>query len=87
MVTTDGGELEVLIGAGADAGETLLLVGRPRADGRVLVRAWLAGEWGREPEAHDRSVADLLHEIERAVRQGRSVRPEVGAVRDWLEVR
>jgi hypothetical protein len=87
MVTTGGGELEVLIGAGAEAGETLLLVGRPHADGRVLVRAWPGGEWGREPEARERSVADVLHEIERARQQGRSVRPEVGAVRSWLEAR
>lgn len=87
MVTAGGGELEVLIGAGAEAGETLLLVGRPRADGRVLVRAWPGGEWGREPEARERSASDLLNEIERAVRQGRSVRPEVGAVRHWLETR
>ena len=87
MVTSGGGELEVLIGAGRDAGETLLLVGRPRADGHVLVRAWPAGEWAREPEARERSASDLLHEIERAVRQGRSVRPDVGAVRDWLEAR
>jgi hypothetical protein len=87
VVTHGGGELEVLIGAGGEAGETLLLVGRPRADGHVLVRAWPDGEWGREPEARDRSAADVLHEIERAVRQGRSVRPEVGAVRNWLEAR
>ena len=87
MVTTGGGELEVLIGPGVDAGETLLLVGRRRADGRVLVRAWPGGAWAREPEARERSVADVLREIEGAVRQGRSVRPEVGAVREWLEVR
>ena len=87
MVTTGGGELEVLIGAGDDTGETLLLVGRPRVDGRVLVRAWPDGEWGREPEARQRSASDVLHEIERAVRQGRSVRPEVDAVRNWLETR
>ena len=86
-MTTGGGELEVLIGAGADTGETLLLVGRPRPDGHVLVRAWPGGEWAREPEARERSVADVLREIEGAVRQGRSVRPEVGAVRDWLEMR
>ena len=87
MVTTGGGELEVLIGAGADARETLLLVGRPSADGRVIVRAWPGGAWGREPEARERNAAELLHEIERAVRQGRSMRPELGTVRDWLEAR
>ena len=83
-MTADNRELEVLIGAGGGAAEALMLVGQPRADGRVTVRSWTSGDWSREPEARERVATELFAEIERAARVGRSVRPELGTVREWL---
>ena len=87
MVSSDGRELEVLVGARGDAAEELMLVGRPRADGLVAVRVWTSPDWGREAEAREHRAADLLATIERAVRAGRSLHPELGTVRDWLGAR
>ena len=84
MVSSDGRELEVLVGAGVDSAEALMLVGRPRADGQVIVRAWTSRDWSRAPDARERRAAELLAEIEGAVRAGRSLHPELGTIRDWL---
>ena len=77
-------ELEVLLGPGAGEPEALLLIARPRPDGRIQVRGWTSNDWSRTPDVRQRDAADVLAEIEAAVRSGRSVRPELAVVREWL---
>lgn len=80
----DAVELPLLLAAGAGEPEALLLVARPRSDGRVLVRGWTGRDWSRGPESSEREAAELLADLERAARMGRQMRPELSAVRDWL---
>ena len=79
-------ELQVLVGAGAGEPEELMHISAPRADGRVSLRAWSGRDWSHAPELLERDAADLLADIERAVRARRALYPEIGAVRDWLRV-
>ena len=84
MSSVHGEELEILVGAGGGGPEELILVGRPDADGRVRVRGWTGHDWGCVPEAREFAAGELVAELERAVRAGRALRPEIGAVRQWL---
>jgi hypothetical protein len=80
-------ELPVLVGGKAGAGgapEELLLIGRPSASGRVRVRSWSSNNWSAMPVERIRSTGELLEELERAVRVGRSLNQELLVVRRWL---
>jgi hypothetical protein len=79
--------LDVLVGGGRSAPETLMLIERPTADGRVRLRAWTSDDWSAAPRPSERSAAELLSEIEHAVHQGRSVNHELTVVRRWLTSR
>ena len=83
-VPVPGSELQLLVGAGAGAPEELLLIERPRTDGRVHTRGWDGRAWSATPVSRDRDAAELLAELERAVRAGRSLNHELPVVRRWL---
>jgi hypothetical protein len=76
--------LELLVGGGAGAPEKLLVIERPNADGRVRLRQWTSDDWSAAPKPAECSASGLLGEIERAVREGRSLNRELAAVRSWL---
>ena len=76
--------LDVLVGGGAGAPEKLLLIERPSADGRVRLRSWTSDAWSAAPTPAECSASGLLGEIERAVREGRSLNHELTVVRQWL---
>ena len=76
--------LDVLVGGGAGAPEKLLLIERPTADGRVRLRSWTSDDWSAAPTPAECSASGLLGEIERAVREGRSLNHELTVVRQWL---
>ena len=73
------------MGGGHGEPEQLLLIKRPRADGRVEVRRWTSEDWSAPPEAREYGASDLLSEIERAVRQRRGLNHELTVVRQWLQ--
>jgi len=80
-------ELPVLVGGKpgvTGAPEELFLIGRPDASGRVRVRSWTSNDWGAAPVERERSASELLEELERAVRHGRSLNQELLVVRRWL---
>jgi hypothetical protein len=80
-------ELSVLVGGKGGVGgapEELLLIGRPDASGRVRVRSWTSNDWGGTPVERERSASEVLEELERAVRGGRSLNQELLLVRRWL---
>ena len=76
-------ELPVILGAGSGTGESLLVLGRPRA-GRVRVREWLDGAWGAPPREREVDAGALLAEIEDAQHAGRRVNQTLYVVRLWL---
>jgi len=76
--------LDVLVGGGGGAPEKLLLIERPTADGRVHLRSWTSDDWSAAPTDAECSASGLLSEIERAVREGRSLNRELPVVRRWL---
>lgn len=78
------GILELLVGGGGGQPEQLLLIERPSSDGRVRFREWTSVDWGAPPSIRERSAADLLTDIERAVREGRGLNRELTVVRRWL---
>lgn len=80
-------ELSVLVGGKAGvhgAPEELLLIERPTAAGRVRIRSWTSNDWGATPVERERSASEVLEELERAVRAGRSLNHELLVVRRWL---
>jgi hypothetical protein len=80
-----GSELSLLVGPGSRDPEELILIARPTADGRVHTRVWNANDWSASPLERDRDAGELLADIERAVRIGRSLNQELSLVRGWLE--
>jgi len=80
-----GSELSLLVGPGSRDPEELMLIARPNSDGRVHRRVWTANDWSASPLERDRDAQDLLADIERAVRKGRSLNQELSLVRSWLE--
>lgn len=76
--------LQLLIGAAHGAREELMMIERPARDGRTRVRHWSSGDWSAAPTSSERRADDLLAEIERAVRAGRSLNVEMAVVRRWL---
>jgi len=81
---TATGELPVLLGAGAGAPETLLLVGTPGDDGVVHVRVWSASDWSAPPRGRAERATSLLQWIEEQSAAGRSMNQSLYAVRQWL---
>jgi hypothetical protein len=77
-------ELPVLIGAGAGAPETLMLIGVPGADGVVHVRAWSASDWSAPPRARAERASALLRWLEEQGTKGRSMNQSLYAIRQWL---
>jgi hypothetical protein len=78
------GELPVLLGAVADAPETLLLIGTPGDDGVVHVRVWSASDWSAPPRGRAERASALLQWIEEQSAAGRSMNQSLYAVRLWL---
>ena len=72
------------MGGGRGQPEQLLLIERPGADGRVRFREWTSADWSAPPSVRECSAADLLTDIERAVREGRGLNRELTVVRRWL---
>ncbi len=77
-------ELPVLIGAGAGAPETLLLIGAPGDDGVVHVRVWSASDWSAPPRARAERATSLLQWLEDQSAAGRSMNQSLYALRLWL---
>jgi hypothetical protein len=82
---TSAGPLELLVGGGGGEPERLLLIDPPRTNGQVHVRQWSSANWGAAPTSRECNAAGLLSEIERAVREGRSLNRELTVVRWWLQ--
>jgi len=78
------GELPVLLGAGGDAPETLLLIGAPGDDGVVHVRVWSASDWSAPPRGRAERATSLLQWLEEQSAAGRSMNQSLYAVRLWL---
>ena len=79
--------LDVLVGGAGGTPEKLMLIERPTADGCVRLRAWTSEDWSAAPTSSECSASGLLEEVERAVREGRSVNHELTVVRQWLQSR
>ena len=77
-------ELPVLLGAGAGAPETLLLIGVPGDDGVVHVRVWSASDWSAPPRARAERATSLLQWLEDQSAAGRSMNQSLYALRLWL---
>jgi len=89
--TTDGSdpargarELPLLLGAGAGAPESLLLIGAPDAEGVVHVRMWSAADWSAPPKARAERAAPFLQWLESQSAAGRSMNQSLYALRLWL---
>jgi hypothetical protein len=78
------GILELLMGGRRGQPEQLLLIERPSADGQVRFRQWTSADWSAPPSIRECSAAELLSDIERAVREGRGLNRELTVVRHWL---
>ena len=78
------GELPVLLGAGAGAPETLMLIGTPGDDGVVHVRVWSASDWSAPPRGRAERATSLLQWLEEQSAAGRSMNQSLYAVRLWL---
>lgn len=83
--SSSGDTLQLLVGGGRGEPEILLVLERPNAAGCVRVRSWTSNDWSAPPSSSERSASDLLRDIERWSRAGRSVNQPVGVVRQWLE--
>lgn len=78
-------ELPLLIGAGNDRAEALLLIGRRRADSTVVVRRWSGFDWSAPAEERVEHPDVLLAWIEQQAKSGRSLNQSLYAVRLWLQ--
>lgn len=78
-----GTELPILLGGGG-AAEVLILVSRPTRDGTVWTHTWSSADWSAPAVVRERSARDLLEEVEREVRTGRTINQEMYRVRGWL---
>ena len=82
--SSPGETLQLMVGGGQDQPEQLLLLERPTADGKVRVRSWSSEDWSAPPKAEHRTVADLLRDVERWVRERRGLNHPLTVVRQWL---
>ena len=78
-------ELPLLIGAGNDRAEALLLIRRRRADGMVVVRRWSGSNWSAPAEERVEQPDVLMEWIEQQAKSGRSLNQSLYAVRLWLQ--
>ena len=78
------GELPLLIGAGAGAAESLLLIGEPDGAGLVRVRRWSGDDWSAVAESRSERADALLRWIEAQATAGRSLNQSLYGVRLWL---
>ena len=63
----------------------LLLIERPGPDGCVRVRSWTSNDWSSAPTSSERDASELLQDLERWSRAGRTLNRPVAVVREWLE--
>jgi hypothetical protein len=77
-------ELPVLLGAGAGAPESLLLIGAPDAAGMVLVRRWTADDWSAMPSPRAERAETVLEWLDAQLAAGRPMNQSAYAVRLWL---
>ena len=77
-------ELPLLLGAGANSPEMLLLIGAPGADDVVHVRVWSANDWSAPPRARAERAGSFLHWLEEQGAAGRSMNQSLYALRLWL---
>jgi len=78
--------LQLLVGGGRGQPELLFLIERPMPDGRVRLRSWTSDDWSVPPTATERASGELLLDIERWSRAGRSLNHPLPVVRRWLTV-
>ena len=76
-------ELPIIVAGGTGEPEGLVLVGRPAA-GRVRIRQWSGGDWGRAAVERTVTTDALLDELEDLQRAGRRLNQSVYAIRLWL---
>jgi len=81
---SSGETLQLLVGGGQGEPEMLLLIERPTSRGIVRVRSWTSEDWSAPAAAAERTVADLLADVERWARQRRGLNHSLSAVRQWL---
>jgi hypothetical protein len=77
-------ELPLLIGPGAGAVESLLLLGSPDGGGVVHVRSWTADDWSAPPRTRAERAEALLGWLESQAAAGRTMNQSLYAVRLWL---
>jgi hypothetical protein len=77
-------ELPLLLGAGGESAESLLLIGARDASGMVAVRRWSADDWSAMPHPVAERADALLKWIEAQAEAGRSMNQSLYAVRLWL---
>ena len=82
---SSGETLQLLVGGGQGEPEMLLLIERPTARGLVRVRSWTSDDWTAPPVAAERTVGELLADVERWARQRRGLNHSLSAVRQWLD--
>ena len=78
------GELPLLLGASANAPETLFLIGVPGDDDVVHVRVWSAHDWSAPPKSRAERASALLKWLEAQSAAGRSMNQSLYALRLWL---
>jgi hypothetical protein len=77
-------ELPLLLGANANAPETLLLIGVPDANDVVHVRVWSAQDWSAPPRARAERAGAFLKWLEEQSAAGRSMNQSLYALRLWF---
>jgi len=82
---SSGETLQLLVGGGGGEPEMLFLLERPGADGRVRARSWTSNDWSSPPARSERDACELLRDIERWSRTGRTLNQPLTVVREWLE--
>lgn len=73
-----------MLGASANASETLLLLGKPDAGGIVHVRRWTADNWSAPVSSRADRAPALLEWIEAQSASGRTMNQSMYTVRRWL---
>ncbi len=77
-------ELPLLLGLGADAPETLMLIGPLEPSGVVHVRTWSGSDWSAPPRVRAERALELLAWLESQSASGRRMNQSLTALRHWL---
>ena len=77
-------ELPLLLGAGAGAPESLLLIGAPDDAGMVVVRRWTADDWSAVPVPQTERASAVLQWLDAQIAAGRPMNQSAYALRLWL---